>query len=215
MNYTEFEKLSRPGLIIPVYRKFNADFITPVIAYLKMREVGKHSFLLESVIKGEQLGRYSFLSQEPYLIQKSRDNKTISITDHKNKIQREDFFTLLQQQLEGYEFLPNVALPRFTCGAVGYIGYEMVGQMEKLPTPKPDVIGMDDALMGFYNQLVAFDHLKNEVILIANVFVDVESDNQQLYQEAQNRLDHLQDKLNRPVNNNLHFAADFSTEEAN
>lgn len=215
MNYTEFEKLSRPGLIIPVYRKFNADFITPVIAYLKLREVGKHSFLLESVIKGEQLGRYSFLSQEPYLIQKSRDNKTISITDHKNKIQREDFFTLLQQQLEGYEFLPNVALPRFTCGAVGYIGYEMVGQMEKLPTPKPDVIGMDDALMGFYNQLVAFDHLKNEVILIANVFVDVESDNQQLYQEAQNRLDHLQDKLNRPVNNNLHFAADFSTEEAN
>jgi len=215
MTYEEFEKLSRPGLIIPVYSNFNADFITPVIAYLKLREAGKYSFLLESVIKGEQLGRYSFLSQEPYLIQKFRDNKTITISDHKNKIQQEDFFALLQRQLQDYELLPSENLPRFTCGAVGYLGYEMIGQIEKLPAPKNDTIGMDDALLGFYNQLVAFDHLKNEVILIANVFVDEESDNQQLYQESQNRLDHLQDKLNRPIANNLNFIADFDTEEAN
>ena len=126
MNYEEFKKLSRPGLIIPIYRKFNADFITPVMAYLKLREAGKQSFLLESVIKGEQLGRYSFLSQEPYLIQKFQNQKTISISDHKNKIHQEDFFSLLQHRLKDYELAQIENLPRFTCGAVGYIGYEMI-----------------------------------------------------------------------------------------
>lgn len=215
MNYEDFEKLARPGLIIPVYRKFNADFITPVIAYLKLREAGKHSFLLESVIKGEQLGRYSFLSQEPYLILKCRDDKTISIADHRSKIHRENFFTILQQQLKDYELLKIENLPRFTCGAVGYIGYEMAGQIEKLPKPKRDVIGSDDALLGFYNQLVAFDHLKNEVILIANVFIDNDSDVRQLYLEAQNRLDCLQARLNRSYEGELRFTADLASEEAN
>ncbi|MDO9548683.1 MAG: anthranilate synthase component I [Candidatus Marinimicrobia bacterium] len=215
MNYETFKKFSRPGLIIPVYRKFNADFITPVIAYLKIREAGKHSFLLESVIRGEQVGRYSFLSQEPYLIQKFTDNKTITIADHKNKIHKEDFFDLLQHQLKDYDLLLTEELPRFTCGAVGYVGYEMIGQIEKLPEPKIDVIGTDDALFGFYNQLIAFDHLKNEVILIANVFINENSDDYQLFQEAQNRLDHLQDKLNRPFDNSLEFKADWKTEGAN
>ena len=215
MNYEEFKKLSRPGLIIPVYRKFNADFITPVMAYLKLREAGKQSFLLESVIKGEQLGRYSFLSQEPYLIQKFQNQKTISISDHKNKIHQEDFFSLLQHQLKDYELAQIEHLPRFTCGAVGYIGYEMINLIEKLPVPKKDVIGAADALLGYYNQLIAFDHLKNEIILIANVFVDEDSDNYHLFQEAQNRLDHLQAKLNKPFSQSLKFNADWSTETVN
>jgi len=215
MNYEEFKKLSRPGLIIPIYRKFNADFITPVMAYLKLREAGKQSFLLESVIKGEQLGRYSFLSQEPYLIQKFQNQKTITISDHKNKIHQEDFFSLLQHQLKDYELAQIENLPRFTCGAVGYIGYEMINLIEKLPAPKKDVIGAADALLGYYNQLIAFDHLKNEIILIANVFVDEDSDDYHLFQEAQNRLDHLQDKLNKPFNQTPKFNADWSTEAVN
>lgn len=215
MNYEEFKKLSRPGLIIPVYRKFNADFITPVMAYLKLREAGKQSFLLESVIKGEQLGRYSFLSQEPYLIQKFQSQKTISISDHKNKIHQEDFFSLLQHQLRDYELAQIENLPRFTCGAVGYIGYEMSNLIEKLPASKKDLIGAADALLGYYNQLIAFDHLKNEIILIANVFVDEDSDDYHLFQEAQNRLDHLQGKLNKHFSQSLKFNADWSTEKVN
>ena len=183
MNYEEFKTLSKPGLIIPVYRKFNADFITPVMAYLKLREAGKYSFLLESVIRGEQVGRYSFLSQEPYLIQKHCENKTILISDRKNKVYENEFFDLLQHQLKDYELLKTENLPRFTCGAVGFIGYEMINQLEKLPDPKKDITETDDALFGFYNQLIAFDHLKNEVILIANVFVDQDSDDYHLFRK--------------------------------
>lgn len=215
MNYEEFKKLSQPGWIIPVYRKLNADFITPVMAYLKLREAGKYSFLLESVIRGEQMGRYSFLSQDPYLIQKSNGAKTVLISDHKNSVHNEDFFTLLQHQLQDYELLQTEDLPRFTCGAVGFIGYEMAGRIEKLPAPKNDVIGADDAVLGYYDQLIAFDHLKNEVILIANVFVDKNSDDEQLFQDAQNRLDHLGDKLNRPLKETINFNVDWATETAN
>ena len=215
MNYEEFKTLSKPGLIIPVYRKFNADFITPVMAYLKLREAGKYSFLLESVIRGEQVGRYSFLSQEPYLIQKHCENKTILISDHKNKVYENEFFDLLQHQLKDYELLKTENLPRFTCGAVGFIGYEMINQLEKLPDPKKDITETDDALFGFYNQLIAFDHLKNEVILIANVFVDQDSDDYHLFQEAQNRLDSLQDKLNKPIDAKLKFSVNWKSEEAN
>lgn len=214
MNYAEFLNYCKPGVIVPVYRKFNADFITPVIAYLKLREAGKHSFLLESVSRGEQVGRYSFISREPYLVQKFHNGKTISISNHTTKIHREDFFQLLQHRLANYELAQTDGLPRFTCGAVGFIGYEMVGQLETLPPPKTDVTNTADALLGFYNQLVAFDHLKNEVILIANVFVDEDSDYYQLFQEAQNRLDHLQEKLHRPLAKPPEFRADWSTEEA-
>jgi anthranilate synthase component 1 len=71
MNYEEFKNLSRPGVINSGLPQVHADFITPVMAYLKLRESGKYSFLLESVVRGEQLGRYSFLSQDPFLILKS------------------------------------------------------------------------------------------------------------------------------------------------
>lgn len=215
MNYKEFLQHCKPGVIVPVYRKFNADFITPVLAYLKLREAGKHSFLLESVIRGEQVGRYSFISCDPYLIQKFHNGKTVSVSHHSTKIHREDFFDLLQHRLANYELVQTDGLPRFTCGAVGFIGYEMVAHMEKLPSPKTDVIQTDDALLGFYNQLIAFDHLKNEVILIANVFVDEDSDYQQLFREARNRLDHLQEKLNKPVTTELMFYADWTTERSN
>ncbi len=215
MNYEEFKNLSRPGVIIPVYRKYNADFITPVMAYLKLRESGKYSFLLESVVRGEQLGRYSFLSQDPFLILKSGNNQTILIHDHSNKVHREDFFTVLQNQLNRYELLQPENLPRFTSGAVGYCGYDMIGQIEKLPVSKKDVIGAADAIFGFYNHLVAFDHLKNEVILIVSVFIDSDTDTAKSFQVAQNRLDQLQSKLNRLVDFNPQFDTDLNSEKSN
>ena len=77
MTFEEFKKLAKPGYIVPVYQKINADFITPVMAYLKIRDIGTYSFLLESVEKGEQIGRYSFISQNPYRVLIADANKTI------------------------------------------------------------------------------------------------------------------------------------------
>lgn len=215
MDFERFESLASPKHIVPVYRKYNADFITPVMAYLKINEKGKYSFLLESVIRGEELGRYSFLGQAPYLIQKHRDNKTISVSGSKNHIDDENYFVVLEKRLREYQMITIPELPDFTCGAVGFIGYEMIGLIEKMPKTKTDVIKNDDALMAFYDRLIAFDHLKNEVILIANVFIDEKSDLEQLYDEALHRLDTLRERLNRPLQVEHNFKVDWESEKSN
>ncbi|MEJ2053878.1 MAG: anthranilate synthase component I [Calditrichaceae bacterium] len=215
MDFKRFSTLAKPAHIVPVYRKYNADFVTPVMAYLKLKEKGKYSFLLESVIRGEELGRYSFLGQAPYLIQKFKDGKTISIAGSKNQKHKEDFFSILGKSLREYKMVTIPELPDFTCGAVGFIGYEMIGLIERMPETKSDVIQNDDALMAFYDRLIAFDHLKNEVILIANVFIDKESDLEHLYDEALHRLDTLREKLNRPLKVENDFKVNWDSETSN
>ena len=215
MDYKQFLNYARPGYIVPVYRKYNSDFITPIMAYLKLREKGSYSFLLESVIRGEQLGRYSFLGQSPFLIQKQDKEKTITLHGAKNSVSEDDFFDTLQKELDKYKVVNVEELPGFVCGAVGFFGYEMIGHIEKLPKPKKDVIGNDEALFNFYDNLIAFDHLKNEVILIANVFVDENSDLYHLYHEAQYRLDLLRGKLNRPLDADLAFTVNWENEQSN
>jgi len=215
MKFERFSSLARPKHIVPVYRKYNADFVTPVMAYLKLKEKGKFSFLLESVVRGEELGRYSFLGQAPYQIEKYKEGKTIFISGSKNKKYDENFFTVLGKFLQEYKMVTIPELPDFTCGAVGFIGYEMIGLIEKMPETKTDVIKNDDALMAFYDRLIAFDHLKNEIILIANVFVDEESDKEHLYDEALHRLDSLREKLNRPLQMENSFKVDWNSETSN
>ena len=82
---------------------------------------------------------------------------------------------MLGDYLDEYESVGVEGLPRFACGVVGFLGYDMVRIIEELREPKSDSIGTEDAVMGFYDNLVAFDHLKNEVIVIVNVFVDEDS----------------------------------------
>ena len=215
MDFKRFASLAKPKHIIPIYQKYNADFITPVMAYLKMKEKGKYSFLLESVVRGEELGRYSFLGQAPYLIQKYKDGKTLTIAGSKNKKHDENYFSVLGDRLQEYKMVAIPELPDFTCGAVGFIGYEIIGLIEKMPECKNDVNQNDDALMAFYDRLIAFDHLRNEVILIANVFIDENSDLEHLYDEALHRLDTMREKLNRPLKVEHDFKVDWDSEKSN
>ena len=215
MNIKEFKKLAKPGTIIPVFQKFNSDFITPVMAYLKLKEKGKYSFLLESVVRGEQVGRYSFMGQAPFMIQKFSGGKTILVRGAGNQIEQKNYFETLKDQLSKYKIVSVPELPSFTCGAVGFIGYEMIGQIERMPAPKTDVIENDEALLAYYDHLIAFDHLKNEIILMANVFVDSNSDLEMLFDEAQHRLATIREKLNRPPHPDLNFNVDWTTEKQN
>jgi len=215
MTFEEFKDLAKPGFIVPVYRKINADFITPVMAYLKIRDLGTYSFLLESVEKGEQVGRYSFIGQNPYRVLVAEGNRTITKNySHNHSINR-DIFDVLKEELGKYQTVSIDGIPQFSCGAVGFIGYEMIRCIESLPEPKEDVIKADDAIMAFYDSLITFDHLRNEVILIANTFIDNDSDLTRLYQDAQNRLLIQFEKLNRPLQTDLSFSADINSEKSN
>jgi anthranilate synthase component 1 len=167
------------------------------------------------VEKGEQIGRYSFISQNPYRLLIAEADKTI-VKDHShNHIIEKDIFEVLKEELEKYQTLTIDGIPQFFCGTVGFIGYEMIRCIEKLPEPKKDVVQAEDAIMAFYDSLITFDHLRNEVILIANTFIDEDSDLPRLYQDAQNRLVILFEKLNRPLQTDLTFSAHVDTEKSN
>jgi anthranilate synthase component 1 len=215
MTFEEFKNLAKPGYIIPVYQKINADFITPVMAYLKIRDRGNYSFLLESVEKGEKLGRYSFIGQNPYRVLVAQGNNTIVKDFSHNHVISNDLFSILEEELGKYQNVSIDGLPQFSCGTVGFIGYEMIRCIEDLPEPKKDVIQNDDAVMAFYDSLITFDHLRNEVILIANTFVDKDSDLSRLYKDAKNRLLTLYEKLNRPAGTDLNFSAKIESEKSN
>ena len=208
MTYNEFQKLARPGRIIPVYRRLNADFLTPIMAYIKLRSTEHYSFLLESVIKGQHLGRYSFIGNTPLDV----NQFYLSATDHSNN---GDFFRQLQDQLHQYQSVTIADLPRFTGGAVGFIGYDMIRQIEEIPYPDADHIRIPDAVMAFYHDLIAFDHLKNQVILIANTIVEEESNPGILFEQANQRLDQLTEKLNTPFHPDIQFSADLDKLQGN
>jgi len=215
MTFEEFKTLAKPGYIVPVYRKINADFITPVMAYLKIRDRGNYSFLLESVEKGEQVGRYSFIGQNPYRVLIAEADRTIVKDYSHNHIIPKDIFEVLKDELNKYQSISIDGLPQFSCGTVGFIGYEMIRCIEDLPEPKKDVVKSDDAIMAFYDSLITFDHLRNEVILIANTFIGKDSDLSRLYQDAQNRLLILFEKLNSPLQTELNFSANIESEKSN
>jgi anthranilate synthase component 1 len=215
MTFEEFKSYAKPGFIVPVYRKINADFITPVMAYLKIRDRGNYSFLLESVEKGEKLGRYSFIGQNPYRVLVAEAEKTIVKDYSHNHIIPKDIFEVLKDELNKYQSISIDGLPQFSCGTVGFIGYEMIRCIENLPEPKIDLVKSDDAIMAFYDSLITFDHLRNEVILITNTFIDEDRDLSRLFQDAQNRLLTLFEKLNRPLQTDLSFSANIDTEKSN
>ncbi|NNG47652.1 MAG: anthranilate synthase component I, partial [Deltaproteobacteria bacterium] len=140
-----------PGSVIPVWQEFHADLETPVSAYLKIaaRFPDDH-FLLESVEGGEKWARFSFIGFDPY-IRFRVDRKTVTIT-RGEKIEvrtvTNDPMKELEGILSGIRYVRAEGLPRLSGGAVGFIGYDYVRNIEKIPDTHPDE-GTPDALFLF------------------------------------------------------------------
>src|SRR5438046_3584617 len=122
-SFDEFKELARRGTFVPVVKELVADLLTPVSAFLKIAENADYSFLLESVEGGEHVGRYSFLGKDPFLILRARDGST---TGERSGIVTESarpYIDTLRRLMADFRspFVPD--LPRFSGGAVGYLGY--------------------------------------------------------------------------------------------
>jgi anthranilate synthase component 1 len=190
---------------VPVFARRSADLLTPVAAYLALREPGTFGFLLESVERGERLGRYSFLGKNPYAVLESRGARVMlhrpsgsyagDGAPHEVEPRPGTLFQALGDLLAGTEQAQVSGLPRLTSGAVGFVGYDAVRQIEDLPIGPPDLLGLPDGVWGLYDTLVAFDHVRHQVVLIATVFVDAETDLHACYAEACERLVELEEDL--------------------
>ncbi len=162
----DFAALSRTHTLVPVYRTVTADLETPVSAFLRIAAVEPEAFLLESVEGGEHVGRYTFIGIQPYkkMIARGRE-----ITIEEGKGRRTfigDIFEELKQALSGYVPARLSGLPPFTAGAVGFFAYDVVRQIEKLPATAKDELGVPDACLMFFDQVLAFDHVKKEIHLM-------------------------------------------------
>ena len=183
-------------MIIPVYKRLSADLLTPVSAFLSLREGSRYSFLLESVEGGEKLGRYSFLGKDPFKIIKAQGSRVVvEHEDGRTEAGAGDIFSVLQSELDRYDEVKIGGLPRFTSGAVGYMGYDTVRLIERLPNPPPDDLNLPDAVWCFYNTFAAFDHVKHQLVLMAGAFVEPEDEPASAYHEATARIASLEGEL--------------------
>lgn len=190
----DFLKLCRSHTLVPVYRTVAADLETPVSAFLRIAAEEPEAFLLESVEGGEHVGRYTFIGIEPYKKMISRDDQITVREGGKTTAFTGDIFAELKKALNGHKPAKLAGLPPFTAGAVGFFAYDVVRQIEKLPATAKDELGVPDACLMFFDQVLAFDHVKKEIRLM--VTADLAREKREgAYARAIKRLDRLEKRL--------------------
>jgi anthranilate synthase component 1 len=190
----EFLRLARTHSLVPVTRTVAADLETPVSAFLRVAAMEPEAFLLESVEGGEHVGRYTFIGIRPYKKMTARDGQITVAEGRKRRSYAGDIFTELKLALQGETPAKLPGLPPFTAGAVGFFSYDVVRSIERLPTLAADELHVPDAHLMFFDEVLAFDHVKKAIHLIVTVGARGPA-NAAAYQRAGKRLDRLEDML--------------------
>src|SRR5438552_3472484 len=197
-SFEEFKELARRGTFVPVVKEIVADLLTPVSAFLKIAEDADYAFLLESVEGGEHVGRYSFLGKDPFLILRARGARTTIDRGGLATDSDEPFIGTLRRLMADFRspFVPD--LPRFTGGAVGYLGDGALSWFEPvLGDLGTSDDGADQAGFMLFDTVLAFDHVQHRILIIANARVTTDEDLESLYQFAVAKIEFLERELDR------------------
>jgi anthranilate synthase component 1 len=199
-TFDEFVDLAKRATFVPVVKELVADLLTPVSAFLKVAEHSDYAFLLESVEGGEHVGRYSFLGKDPFLILRGQNGKTVmeraGVTTDADK----PFIDTLRELMNSFQspFVPG--LPRFTGGAVGYLGYDTSAWFEPTAARTDGAYsGGEDAGFMVFDTVLAFDHVQHRILLIANARISPDEDLRSLYQFACAKIEFLERELERAL----------------
>ncbi|HWE36376.1 MAG TPA: anthranilate synthase component I [Isosphaeraceae bacterium] len=198
-GFDDFARLAAQGPCVPVYRQLTGDALTPVSAARKL-DRGGPSFLFESVIGGEKVGRFSFLGTEPFLRFEAR-GREVRLVDADGRVATStsaDPITDLQRLVEQYRSVHLPALPRFAGGAVGFASYDAVRYTEHLPDAPPDDRNLPDLAFGFYDRMVVFDHIRKTVLVVAQAMPGRDGGPRAAYDRATAAIDELVDRLAAP-----------------
>ncbi len=197
-DYKEFCEFATSANVVPVYCQILSDNLTPVSAYARIVKDAKHSFLLESVVGGEKIARYSFLSSDPIMIFQAK-GKEIQITeaDKVTRIKDDDPLKVLEERFKHYQAVHHSDLPRFVGGLVGYAGYDMIRYYEYLPNAPVDDRNIPDLCFGLYPDMLIFDHVSKTVKIVSNAFI--ENDTKDAYEIAVARIERIVEKLSQQV----------------
>ncbi len=203
-SFETFRKLASRGTFVPVCKEIRADLLTPLSAFLKVAEDADHAFLFESVEGGEHVARYSFLGKDPFLVLRSRDGATIVEQNGDTTRETIPFLERLRAVMGDYRAPIVPGLPRFTGGAVGFLGYDaaswfepsLEGVWSRRDAP---TTGEDDAGFMLFDTILAFDHAKHRILVIANARVDPDADLDTTYQLASAKIHFLEQELERTL----------------
>src|SRR5271170_4191075 len=194
-----FTAAAKTARIVPVYRQLLADRLTPVSAF-ELLGRADHAFLLESVIGGEKIGRYSFIAAGPRLVYQITQGKaTIQETGKPSReFASSDPLADLATLFPAGPYHPDPALPAFTGGLVGYAGYDTIRyyEGEKLNHPPADDRALPDLLFGLYGELVIFDHVDKTIKVVANA--EIAGNAETAYHDACRRIDAIVSRLAQP-----------------
>ncbi len=191
-----FANLSRTANAVPVYCSLLSDQLTPVSAFERLASESAHAFLLESVVGGEKIARYSFLGASPVaLVEASGRRTTITDAHGESTFNDVDPLQKLEELLGRYQAAHPQELPRFLGGAVGYAGYDIVRQYEKLGTPPPDDRGLPHLQFGVYDRMVIFDHVRKLIHVVAYAYTDSSGNTAAAYADACSRIEAVVEKL--------------------
>ena len=209
----QFTQLAAQGNLIPVARTFLADFETPLSAYTKIRGQGE-SFLFESVEGGEHLGRYSFVGCNPRAVIRQTGAKIEVIEDGKVTAKYgipkpgaepcencvKDGLEVIEKVMAQYRAVKVPGLPRFTGGAVGFIGYEFIHDVEPVvPRPPKDDLGTPTLYFLVADELLVFDRAQQTLTIIVNAILPEGGNPAEAYEDALAEIDRLASLLEQPL----------------
>ena len=196
-DFATFRQLAEGMNFVPVFRQLISDTLTPVSAYCRLRDE-EHSFLFESVVGGERVGRYSFLGAGPFLQIDAFDREIVLTTAGETKrYSVEDPLQHLHTMLEQFRAPHLPGLPRFCGGAVGYAGYDTVRYTENLPNPPENDRQLPDLSFALYDRMVIFDQIQKTILVVVHADV-CHGDLQAAYDQACRRVDALCLQLDTP-----------------
>lgn len=191
MDFHTFEKSAGEGYtVIPLSRVLAADTVTPVGLYLAARRAGLKGFLFESVEGGRHVARYSILGVEPRERIWARGGD-VHVRNGEESPPAGSFPEVLKSRLADFRVLEVPGLPRIAGGYVGYLGYNCAAMVERLPA-KPDAAGLPDASLYRFDDLAVYDHVRSQVVLVANALPREHESLQATFDDATARLSRLE-----------------------
>ncbi|MGF9713425.1 anthranilate synthase component I [Paenibacillus sp. JMULE4] len=197
----EVIRLAKDYNLIPVVRHLIADTDTPIRVFQHFYEENR-AFLLESVEGGVKWARYSFIGTDPFMMIRAKNGVTQIEGPEGLSTSKEKPVDVLKAYLRDYKSPSLPDLPRFTGGAVGFFGYDLLQYYEKLPKHREDDLQMNDIQFMFCDQVIVFDHFKQQLKIIANVHVPphgTDSEIIQAYEAACAKIDATIERLKRPL----------------
>ena len=183
---------------VPVATELYMDFHTPISLLSRIRKRSEQYFLLESVEGDEKWARYTFLGFDPRAVFSAKDGKGYYESEEGVLYFEDNPLDFLEGLLRDYKGPKDERLPPLTGGAIGYFGYDAIKYIESIRLNNSDLVQAPDILLMFFDEIIAFDHLKQKIILITNI--DTKTNTiESSYQQALDSLKALMSLLNEPI----------------